>query len=283
VAVADILDADLGWVIVFGFAVGIPTAIITGPLFGKYIAKRIHAIAPSSFKNVGDDLPKPPVAMVLTIIGLPILLIVFNTVLNSPMGESWVNDTVKNWMGMIGHPFTALILANLIAWYVLGVRRKAAKSTLLEVSAKSMAPAGIIILVTGAGGVFKEMLITTGIGNMLAEYFAGVGLSILFFAFIVAALVRILQGSATVSMITAAGVTAPLLSDTGSDIEKALLVIAIASGATILSHVNDSGFWLVSKYLGLSEKQTFMSWTVMTTVLALISIMIVFFISLFLK
>jgi Gnt-I system low-affinity gluconate transporter len=171
---------------------------------------------------------------------------------------------------MIGHPFSALIIANLVAWYVLGIKRGVNNTALLKITTKSMAPAGIIILLTGAGGVFKQMLVNTKTGEMLANYFAEQGVSILLFAFLAAVLVRILQGSSTVAMITAAGLTAPLMIGNINDIDKALLVIAIASGASILSHVNDSGFWLVSKYLGLDEKQTFRSWTVMTTILALV-------------
>ncbi len=281
VAVADILKADLGWVIVFGFIVGIPTAIISGPLFGKYIAKKIHINAPELIDEDAAAKVKPLVGVILTIIALPIVLIVCNTLLNSPIGEGWVSENFKNWMKMIGHPFSALILANLIAWYVLGVRRDTSKKALQNITTKSLAPAGVIILLTGAGGVFKETLIATGTGDMLANYFAEMGLSTLFFAFIVAALVRILQGSATVAMITAAGVTAPLLLGSTGDMEKALLVIAIASGASIMSHVNDSGFWLVSKYLGLTEKQTFRSWTVMTTILALTGMITVSLLSLF--
>ena len=281
VAVADILKADLGWVIVFGAIVGIPTAIVSGPLFAKYISKRIHGVAPELVESQSDDQPKPSVGMIAAIIGLPIILIVLNTVLNSPMAEGWISEDFKGWMKMIGHPFTALILANLIAWYLLGIRRKTSKEKLLKITTKSMGPAGIIILLTGAGGVFKEMLIATGTGDMMANYFAEQGLSTLLFAFIVAALVRILQGSATVAMITAAGVTAPLLLGSTGDIEKALLVIAIASGASIMSHVNDSGFWLVSKYLGLTEKQTFRSWTMMTTLLAITGMTSVWILSLF--
>jgi Gnt-I system low-affinity gluconate transporter len=116
---------------------------------------------------------------------------------------------------------------------------------------------------------------------MLADYFKEAGLGIFAVAFIVAALVRMLQGSATVAMITAAGVTASVLTGDASAIHKALLVIAIASGASILSHVNDSGFWLVSKYLGMTEKQTFKSWTVMTTIIAVVGITTVGILSLF--
>jgi Gnt-I system low-affinity gluconate transporter len=212
----------------------------------------------------------PAVGMVITIIGIPIILIVFNTVLTSPIfPEDFITPSVKSWIQMIGHPFTALILANMIAWYLLGIKRGISKDILLSITGKSLAPAGIIILLTGAGGVFKEMLVNTGSGDMLANYFSGLGISIFFLAYLTAALVRVLQGSATVAMITAAGLTAPLLIGTISEVDKALLVIAIASGASILSHVNDSGFWLVGKYLGLNERQTFRSWTVMTTILSL--------------
>lgn len=270
VAVADIVKADLGWVIFFGFLTGIPTAIVCGPLFAKYIAKKIHVDAP--VLQIDSDIIKtfPPVGIIISIISIPIVLIVLNTLLNSPLiGEEFVSKNILEWLGMIGHPFSALIIANLIAWYTLGLRRGFTKDKLLNITTQSMGPAGIIILLTGAGGVFKQMLVNTGAGEMLANYFADQGVSILLFSFIAAALIRILQGSATVAMITAAGLTSPLLVETISEPQKALIVIAIASGATIMSHVNDSGFWLVSKYLGLSEKETFKSWTVMTTILAL--------------
>jgi Gnt-I system low-affinity gluconate transporter len=271
VAVADILKADLGWVILFGFIVGIPTAIVSGPLFAKYISKKIYLEAPKLTTINENPNSFPGVGIVLSIIGIPIMLIVGNTLLNSPLLENFnISESVKSWLKMIGHPFTALIIANIIAWYVLGIRRKTTKDILLKITTASMAPAGIIILLTGAGGVFKQMLVNTQTGEMLANYFADKGVSVLLFAFLAAVLVRILQGSSTVAMITAAGLTAPLLLDGVTEINKALLVIAIASGASIMSHVNDSGFWLVSKYLGLTEKQTFKSWTVMTTILALV-------------
>lgn len=281
VAVADILNADLGWVILFGFIVGIPTAIISGPIFAKYISKRIYVDAPELEMEDIDVSNYPSVGMILSIIGIPIVLIVSNTFLNSQLLENVaIPEQLKNWMQMIGHPFSALIIANLIAWYLLGIRRKVDKEKLLDITTKSMGPAGIIILLTGAGGVFKEMLVNTGSGEMLASYLSESGMGILFFAFIVATIIRILQGSATVAMITAAGITAPLLIGNISEIDKALLVIAIASGASIMSHVNDSGFWLVNKYLGLTEKQTFRSWTVMTTILAVVGFITVSLISL---
>ena len=282
VAVADILKADLGWVILVGFIVGIPTAIVSGPLFAKYISKKIHIDAPQLVSEETDSTEFPSVGSIVTIIGVPIVLIVVNTVLDT--ADTTKGDalhSIKPWLKMIGHPFSALIIANLLAWYFLGIRRGFTKEILSKITSKSLEPAGIIILLTGAGGVFKQMLINTGIGKMLADQIASSGISLVLLSFIIAALVRILQGSATVAMITAAGVVAPLMASSLVGIDKAFLVISIAAGASILSHVNDSGFWLVSKYVGLDEKQTFKSWTVMTVLLSLTGFTTVFLLSLF--
>ncbi len=281
VAVADILKADLGWVILVGFIVGIPTAIVSGPLFGKYIASKIFVEAPTIIEEQNHKT-FPPIGLIMSIIGIPIILIIFNTILTSPIGDGLsLSNTTRTWIQMIGHPFTALILANLVAWYFLGVKRGVSKKVLSKISTASLAPAGAIILLTGAGGVFKQMLINTGTGEMLANYFLSIGLSPLVFAFLAAASVRILQGSATVAMVTSAGITSALITNPLGDFHTALVVIAIASGASILSHVNDSGFWLVSKYLGLSEKETFRSWSTMTVILAITGLSSVLLLSLF--
>lgn len=144
------------------------------------------------------------------------------------------------------------------------------KQKIMELSTKALGPAGIIILITGAGGVLKQILIDSGIGNMMAHSIADSSMPLILLAWILAAVVRITQGSATVAMITAAGIMAPILETIPLDQPHlALIVISIASGATILSHVNDSGFWLVSKYFGMNEKQTLQSWTVMETIISL--------------
>ncbi|MCH2195768.1 gluconate:H+ symporter [Kordia sp.] len=285
IAVSDILGADLGWVILFGFIVGVPTAVVCGPIFAKYIAQKIHVDAPETTTETIKNHDYPAIGLILAIIGIPIFLIVCNTIINSPLvSNDLISEDVKEWIGLIGNPIVALIIANLIAWYVLGIRRKVTKKKLLDITSASMGPTGIIILLTGAGGVFKQMLVATETGKMLAVYFAEMGIPIIIFGFFIAVLVRILQGSATVAMITAAGITAPLVMAQVdiTAIDKALLVIAIASGASIMSHVNDSGFWLVSKYLGITEKQTFQSWTVMTTILALTSFILVTILSIIL-
>ncbi len=277
VAVAEILGAPLGWVIAFGFLTGVPTAAIAGIWFSKRIAARMDIGLPEYMEQEKHEITDyPSFSLILSIIAVPIVLIVFNTVISSPLATEWnISTGVLNTMSLLGHPFMALIIANFLAWYFLGVKRGITRDELLKVSSRSLGPAGIIILLTGAGGVFKQILVDTGAGKLLAESMTSIGIPVLAFAFLSAAAIRILQGSATVAMITAAGLTASLLKDSTGDMEKALLVIAIASGATILSHVNDSGFWLVNRYLGLTEKQTFRSWSLLTTVIALVGFLVV--------
>lgn len=269
VAVADIINVPLGWVILVGFICGIPTVIISGLIFGKFISKRIHIEAPKLNNPIESDIDLPPVAIVLSIIFIPIALILLNTSINAFPAFTEQNATLTTVFKFLGHPFIALIIANLLAWYFLGIRKNYSKDELLKISSKSLAPAGTIILLTGAGGVFKQVLVDSGAGLAIAELMTNLGLPTIVFAFITAAIIRIIQGSTTVAMITAAGLVSPILVlGDYSNLELATFVIAIASGAAILSHVNDSGFWLVSQYLGLTEKQTFKSWTVMTTLLA---------------
>ncbi|MDY8135786.1 gluconate:H+ symporter [Aquimarina sp. 2201CG5-10] len=276
VAVADILGANLGWVIVFGFLAGIPAAIISGPMLGKYLSGRINISVPETPEpdTVSiKDVPNP--IGIIAIIALPILLIVLKTVM---LGD-WFKDvsfpeSFIYIITLLGHPFTALIIANLIAWYFLGIRRGVTRDDLLKLSMRSFKPAGAIILLTGAGGAFKQILVDTKAGELLASSLQNSSIHPLIFAFIIAALIRILQGSATTAMIAAAGITSPIiLAGNFSAAQIALFVISIASGATILSHVNDSGFWLVGQYLGLTEKQVFRSWTVMTTLIAITGVL----------
>ncbi|WP_420583199.1 GntP family permease [Reichenbachiella sp.] len=268
VAVADILGADLGLVIMFGFIIGIPAVVISGPMLAKRLTAHTFIAAPTIESTEDSHSINPKLTPVLIIIAVPILLIVLNTI-----SKTWIEEgSIKIWLEFFGHPFSALIIANLLAWYFMGIKNGFSKEALSEMSTKSLAPAGIIILLTGAGGVFKQILMDTGTGQMLADAFANNLSSPFIFAFVMAALMRIVQGSATVAMITSAGMTAALIASANlSSAQLALLVIAIASGATVLSHVNDSGFWLINRYLGLSVKQTFRSWTIMTTLLGISS------------
>lgn len=277
VAVADMLGADLGWVILIGSLIGLPVAILAGPVFGSYISKKIDVAPPKHMMeelNNGTEQTEcslPSFTAVATIIGMPLLLMVVKSVIELLIKLGYMQEGIVYDISVfVGHPFTALIIATLMAAYFLGTRRGFTRKQLLDVSAKALAPAGMIILIIGSGGAFKEMLIQSGVGNVLAEGISATKLPPIVLAFIIAAAVRITLGSATVSMITAAGIIGPILEAyTLSEIHLALIVISIASGATILSHVNDSGFWLVGKYLGLTEMQTLRSWTVMETIIAL--------------
>lgn len=275
-AVADIIDVSLGWVIVFGFIAGIPAAILAGPVFGTYIANKID-VAPPDFSEVSKtdavtNEQKWDFYIILLVILLPLLLIVNATVFDALESENVLTADLF-WVDLIqfiGHPFTALTIATLLAAYFLGFKKGFTGKQVLKFSDNALAPAGLIILVTGAGGVFKQILIDSGVGEALAETMLAYNVAPIVLAYLLAVVIRVTQGSATVAMITSAGMVSPMLSSFSlSSPEKALIVIAIAAGASILSHVNDSGFWLVNKYLGLTEKETLRSWTIMETIVSI--------------
>jgi Gnt-I system low-affinity gluconate transporter len=272
VAVADIINAQLGWVILLGFILGIPTAIIAGPIFGKYIAGKINLLPPQSIDTQQQEqVQPPPFRLIIITISLPLILILLNTFTTVAVSKEIISASIwTEIVEFLGHPFTALIIATLTAIYFLCMKRGMSRQKVLELSTKALGPAGIIILITGAGGVLKQILIDSGIGQQMAETMMHSALPPILLAWLISAAVRITQGSATVAMITAASLTAPIISAFElSDPHRALVVLAIASGATMLSHVNDSGFWLVGKYLGMNEKQTLQSWTVMESIIAI--------------
>ena len=281
IAVAELLNADLGWVILFGMCAGMPAMIIAGPVFAKYLAKRIQVDVPDYFEvesaalTAEKDLPS--FAAVIGIIFVPLLLILLNTVSSAVLEEGML----RNILAFAGHPFVALIVATLLAFYLFGNRRGFSAEEVQSLATKALEPAGIIILVTGAGGVFKQVLVDSGVGKALGEIMAASPLPPIVLAFLAAAIIRIAQGSATVAMITAAGIMSPIV--TALNMQGAILgsmVIAIAAGATIASHVNDSGFWLVNRYFGLSEKDTLRSWTMVATLIGLVGFAVVFVLSL---
>ncbi|TCI21694.1 gluconate:H+ symporter [Exiguobacterium sp. SL-9] len=281
IAVANLIGAELGWVILFGVIAGIPAAILAGPVFGKYIANKIQVNIPDymEFEEIDTSKELPSFKMIVSLISIPLVLILANTLSAVLLEEG---NSVRTFFTFMGHPFVALTLATLLTFIFLGTRRGYTRDEVQEIATKALEPAGIIILVTGAGGVFKQVLIDSGVGDVLGEMMAGSPLPAIVLAFLIATVVRVAQGSATVSMVTAAGLITPLLeiqNITGAAL--GLIVIAIASGATVLSHVNDSGFWLVNRYFGLDVKDTLKSWTVMETIIGLTGFAVVFLISLF--
>ena len=280
VAVAEILDAPLGWVIIFGFLVGLPTAIVSGIIYPKYISAKLFVEAPVEVVIEKKESKPPKLRHVISIMAWPLFWIVSGTLTNSFAADLHLPTPIQMGMQLLGHPFGALLSANFLAWIIFRTQYNIDKKQLLSISNQSLKPIGLILLLTGAGGAFKQLLIDTRIGEMISELIHSNGISVLFFAFLIAAMVRLIQGSATVAMITAAGLTAPLLDPSVSEPLKALLVIAIAAGGSIFSHVNDSGFWLVSKYLNLNEKDTLRSWSVMTLLIALCGFLVVGILSL---
>ena len=288
IAVAEIIEVQLGWVILFGFIVGFPTAIIAGPYFGRYIAKKIHIDPPDiseeqKLVDANNVKELPSFLWVMFLIALPLVLILASTFVDLAMKNGWVSESI--WMQLIqflGHPFIALLIATLAALYFLGYKMDYTGNQLMQIANKALGPAGLIILVTGAGGVFKQILVDSGVGAALAEAVSNKNIPPIVLAYILAVIIRLTQGSATVAMITAAGMIAPVIEVLGTgDMGKALIVLVIAAGATTFSHVNDSGFWLVGKYLNMTEKETLRSWSVMETIISVVGFAIIFVIGLF--
>lgn len=289
VAVAGILHADLRTVMVLGIAIGIPVAVLAGPVFGKWVGRKIGGPTPDrlvslSVPTAEDHRPLPSWKMVALIFGLPVMLIVLSSLIGFGIDKSLLSDTL--WAEMVrfvGHPLIALLLSVLLASWLLCTRRGYTREEILSICLKALAPAGTIILIIGAGGTLKEMLIESGAGQMLAHLISQIHVSPLVLAYLIAASVRVLIGSTTVSMITAATIMQPLLDAFDiSEVHRALVVLSIASGSTILSHMNDTGFWLVGKYLGLTEGQTFKSWCVVETIISVTGFLLVMLCSLFL-
>lgn len=271
VAVAELIHTDYGLLAFYGLICGIPSAILAGPIF----AKMFHG-AP----GFGDQAPPPmldegapqtnPIGFLPALLAMlfPLALILTAAV----AGQAMAPGPAKTVLLFLGHPFTALMLAALsvIGW--LRVREGAPWPVLSNIMTRALEPAGLMVLIIGAGAAYKEVLIESGAGQQITALVTAAQVSVPVFAFLLAAFVRIAQGSATVAMVTAAGLAGPLITAAGlSPSRIALVTIAIGGGATIASHVNDTGFWLVKQYLGLTEAQTFRSWTIGATIAGLTS------------
>lgn len=285
--VAAMLNVDLGWVILFGILAGIPAMILAGPIFGKYIGNKIHLEIPDYQKldeevnSIKEQKDLPSFKLVFTLILIPLVLILVNTVTGVIVGEESTN-LLAQIIQFIGHPFVALIITVILTFITLGTRRGYSRDEVQEIATKALEPAGIIILITGAGGVFKEVLIQSGVGDVMGNMVVGAGLPLVVAAFVITTFVRVAQGSATVAMVTGAGLMAPIIEISSvSQPELGLIAISIASGATVLSHVNDSGFWLVNRFFGMTTGETLKSWTVMETIIGLTGFIVVFILSFF--
>jgi len=266
VAVAEILGADLAWVMLAGVLAALPALLIAGPVFAGWLERRGrlpqtglgHTAEPDGLDGMGGWT-------VLGLILLPLVLILTQALLGLSGASGALAETLK----VLGHPFSALLIACAAAGFAATRRSAAVRARINQALPEAFAPAGAVILVTGAGGAFKQVLVDTGAGAQLAGLVAQAGFTPLLLGYGLALIVRVAQGSATVAMITAAGMTAPLVAGQAlSGFMLALIVVAIAAGASAASHVNDSGFWLVSRIFRLSEADTLRTWTISSTLLS---------------
>ncbi|PNE39198.1 GntP family permease [Streptomyces noursei] len=283
VAAAGLFKVDLGWVILMGVLCGVP-AVLAAWGYAGWIGKRLFVPVPQDMAEAAEEAraavaaeqaasgstsPEKPVALatVLAIIGTPLVLILLATFSSIALAPSRGRSVIE----FFGHPFVALTLALLLAYYLLGVRRGWSRTSLEKVSTSSLKPVGNILLVVGAGGIFGAVLKGSGVATALSDTFHHIGLPVIVLAYLLSLVLRVAQGSATVAIVTTAGIVLPLVEAQGfSQAQLALVIMAISAGSIFASHVNDGGFWMVSKYFGISERDTLKSWTVLESVLSIV-------------
>ncbi|WP_406104352.1 GntP family permease [Streptomyces sp. NBC_01003] len=294
VAAAGLLHVQLGWVILMGIICGIP-AVLAAWAWSAWIGKRIFVPVPQDMVEAADEAKaalveeqrkagvkpteKPvPLGTVLAIIGTPLVLILLATFSSIALDPS----TVRSVIEFFGHPFVALTIALLLAYYLLGIRRGWSRKSLETVSTASLKPVANILLVVGAGGIFGAVLKGSGVAQALSDTFNDVGLPVIVLAYLISLVLRVAQGSATVAIVTTAGIVLPLI-EAGhySQPFTALVIMAISAGSIFASHVNDGGFWMVAKYFGISERDTLKTWTVLESVLSVAGFAVAAVISLF--
>ena len=276
VAASELLGANVGLVIALGLLVAIPTWYVTSYLFGLWAGKRWVLPVPELLGSAADEEVQDPPAFrtVLLVLLLPLVLIFINTGLDMAAAAGAVSrdDTWVAVLRTIGSTPIALLISVLVAAYVLGKRRGKDKTALEKTLDSALGPVCSVILITGAGGMFGAVLRASGIGDALSEVLDGIGLPVIVAGFVIALVLRVAQGSATVALITAAGLIEPAVSAAGlNGVELAAVVLAVAAGSVCLSHVNDSGFWLVGRFFGMDVKTTLKTWTVMETTIGVMA------------
>lgn len=262
-----IYNANLGKVLLYSLIIALPTAIIAGPIFAKWVHKRvIPENEPELVRvtTVSIDLPSRKVSFFIIL--LPVVLMILSVV--APYIS--LPKKITEFFVFVGSPVIALLISCFAAFYLLGIRQGINKKVIKKLTDESLLPVGSIILIIGAGGGFKQILIESGVGTAIAQMAEHISLSPIVLAFMVAGLIRIATGSATVALTTAAGIVSPVIQHM-SGVNLELLVIATGAGSLMFSHVNDAGFWLVKEYLGLTVKETFKTWTVLETLLSFIA------------
>ena len=264
VLVATMLNVDLGWVIMVGIFCGIFSMIVAGPVWGSICGKKYMIPVPEHVAEQADidESKLPNFWTIVGIILIPLVLIIMDSICGVVPALSGAAPI----FGFLGEPFVALLIATVAAMLILGIRHGYSTAELEKIMTKSLEPTGLILLVTACGGVLRYMLQYSGLGEVIGNAVSSANLPIVIVAFVVAALVRICVGSATVAMTMAAGIIAAMPEIASlSPLYLACTTAAIAGGATVCSHFNDSGFWLVKSLVGMDEKTTLKTWTLMET------------------
>jgi len=265
----DALGANLGLTLVYGLMVGIPTAVLAGPVLARFTAPGVQ-LSPPLLEPARVEAPTPPVGRALTAILLPVVLIAAGQAVTLLPAAAAAQ---LHWLTLIGHPVAALLVATLAALPLLFGRRMFDASIQDAIWAEAMVPAGGVLLAIGAGGALKQVLVSAGLSDMLVRLAAGGAISPLLLAWGLAVCIRLATGSATVATITAAGMMKGLV--TASGVEPEWVVLAIGAGSLFFSHVNDPGFWLVKSYVGTDMPGTFKTWSIMETVVAVVGLLLV--------
>ncbi len=272
--------ANLGLVLLVGLVIVFPVWYVSGYLWGKFIAARIPLPVPTLFGEIDDDQPSDPprAGTIIALLLLPMLLIFLNTGLTT-LASAGVVSTDDLWVQvlvLLGNSFVALLITVLVALVVLG-RRRGEKGTALEkIVDSALGPVASVILITGAGGMFGGVLRASGIGDALADTLSDLGLPVIVAAYIIAVVIRLAQGSATVALVTAAGLAAPaVVAGDFNPLQVAAITLATAAGSVFAGHVNDSGFWLVGRLMGMDVKTTLKTWTVQQTIESLVAFVLV--------
>ncbi|EFE1487899.1 TPA: GntP family transporter [Escherichia coli] len=275
VAAAGLLHADIGWLTIIGIAISIPVGVV-GYFAAKIINKRQYAmsvevleqmqLAPASEEGatkLSDKINPPGVALVTSLIVIPIAIIMAGTVSATLMPPS---HPLLGTLQLIGSPMVALMIALVLAFWLLALRRGWSLQHTSDIMGSALPTAAVVILVTGAGGVFGKVLVESGVGKVLANMLQMIDLPLLPAAFIISLALRASQGSATVAILTTGGLLSEAVMGL-NPIQCVLVTLAACFGGLGASHINDSGFWIVTKYLGLSVADGLKTWTVLTTIL----------------
>ncbi|AXA66126.1 GntP family permease [Pseudomonas oryzihabitans] len=276
-----VFGADIGKTIFYGLLVGLPTAMIAGPLFGAWISKRIPGSAnPELVAQIAqetDNRNLPGFGITVFTVLLPVILMLLKAFADIFFAA---DNHFRIWMDFIGHPITALLAALLLSFYSFGTACGFSREKIVKLLDQSLAPVAAIVLIVGAGGGFKQMLVASGVGEVIGNLAVQTQISPILLTWLVAAVIRVATGSATVATITGAGIVAPVVALI-PDVNKELLVLAAGAGSVILSHVNDAGFWLVKQYFNMTVAETFKTWSMMETILSVVALAFIMLLSLF--